>query len=814
MLQKAGDRIVRAVERALSTAALWSYRRAWMAIALVSIISGWAWAGLGRLHVDADLTRLLPETFESVRDIEELTQRFAGVGYLVVTGHSKDPEKLKRFAEDIAPRLEALDDVRFVDFKRPIPFFEEHGLYFLDVEDIKTVTARLEKRIAYERQIHNPLYMAFEDDIEPPSIEFDDLKQKYDSSSSHAWIARQGDELYYLDKDKGMIAVLVKPTRLANDLVFTQSIVKHVQTVVDSMDLSPYGPDFTVDYTGRFKKRVDLQNQIQRDLRFATLLSFALVVFYVAFHFRRITAVFLVIIPLAIGLMWAYGAAGWMFGDLNILTAFIGAIITGLGIDHGIHLLARYTHERTGPGGASGAIERTFSLTGRAVIIAAITTIVGFFGLAWSEFRAFREFGLIAAMGMAMVVITNGLLLPPLLALAEKWGWEPYAPDPHVRETRQLIARWHRPILVGMGILLVVALFGTQYLRFNYDFRALEAHDLPSYKLDTQVNQILGYSQTPVIIMAESEDHERQITQALRKRHDDAGHNTTIDFIASVADLVPPNQEEKQRWIQKLGTSLADVKPAWLKDAEQRKLLTKLIDATKAEPFTREELPPDIRKQFNPGGDTHIAGFVLVFPSINLADGKHVLNFAKEIRGITLADGRRIGVAGEAMILADILNMVSKEAPPVLALTVLAVLLTLIILMRRFRSAMLALIPAVLTMIYTCGFLPFVGGEINYLNMVMIPVLFGMAVDGGVHIVTAVEAGESLPRVMFETGRGIAGAIITTALGFGALLVARHAGLNSVGLLSLTGLTFNLIACLIGLPALLWERLSVRGKKQ
>ena len=74
---------------------------------------------------------LLPKSFQSVQDLHELEQRFGGLGWVAVVGKGGDPESLRRFADDLAPQLEALPGIRFVESQRPAPSSQEHALYFL-----------------------------------------------------------------------------------------------------------------------------------------------------------------------------------------------------------------------------------------------------------------------------------------------------------------------------------------------------------------------------------------------------------------------------------------------------------------------------------------------------------------------------------------------------------------------------------------------------------------------------------------------------------------------------------------------------------
>ena len=54
-----------------------------------------------------------------------------------------------------------------------------------------------------------------------------------------------------------------------------------------------------------------------------------------------------VLVPLVLGMVVALGAAHWIFGELNILTGFLGAILLGLGVDYGIHLVSKLSGLRS-----------------------------------------------------------------------------------------------------------------------------------------------------------------------------------------------------------------------------------------------------------------------------------------------------------------------------------------------------------------------------------------------------------------------------------------------------------------------------------
>jgi uncharacterized protein len=151
------------VERGLGRLGLAAFRRPVVALGLVlasSLLSLWM---ASRLVVIADLSELLPRTFASLRAFDVLKERFGGIGYVTVTGKKADPETLRRFARDVAAKVQPLPTVRYVEYLRPVEFFRNHAPYFLDLTDLQSIQSRLDERMEWEKRHANPLYVDLEE---------------------------------------------------------------------------------------------------------------------------------------------------------------------------------------------------------------------------------------------------------------------------------------------------------------------------------------------------------------------------------------------------------------------------------------------------------------------------------------------------------------------------------------------------------------------------------------------------------------------------------------------------------------------------
>ncbi|MEQ9496559.1 MAG: MMPL family transporter [Deltaproteobacteria bacterium] len=785
--------IARRFEALTSWIAPRCHRHPIVTLLVAAVLVGIGGMSATRLRLDTDLVALLPETFPSVKSLEALRKRFGVVGNAIVVAHGEDPRQLEKYADDLAVELEKLETVDFVNHRRADAFFKERALYFLEVEDIEEIQDRIDETIRWHKKEANPLLVDIADEGKP-SLDFSHLEEKRSPLKRSLGGPRSGSQTHYVSDDGKLLLIFIRPKKRASDFAFTKKVMAEVEATVDAFDGSKYGVT-KVELGGRYKKRIEQLSTIEGDLGTTSLVAVLLLVLYIVLHFRRISAVILLLTPLGIGLVVLLGITALFFPTLNILTAFVGAILLGLGIDNGIHLLGRYQHERARGLSSEDAVRITFRGTGRGVALAGITTAVGFSGLAISEFRAFHEFGVIAGLGIVLVVISYLTTLPALLGLLGRFLKREASGGVPFPLTGWVLKK--APVVFGATTLLTIglAIFGLG-VQFDYDFKTLEGGDIPAYALDKVVDELLGHVQSPTIVFVDSREEEEAAVAALRERMEKA-EKTGVDFVIASGDVVPADQDAKQEALEELGDILAKV-PADALEGDDKTRFDELVQMSKGEPFAFEDLPIDVRRSFSG------SGVILVFPNVSNSDGRAVLALSDEVRGIPLPSGKTVSAAGEGMVLADVLRMVLRESPIVVSLTVVLVFLAMWVLLGRLKLAIFCILPALLTVIGTFGLVAATGVKLNYLNIVILPVLFGMAVDAGVHLVTrGVFAGGDIVDALSETGRAVWGASLTTAAGFGALLLAHHPGLNSFGAVALFGLGMIVVASLLWLTSLI-----------
>ncbi|MCL2833483.1 MAG: MMPL family transporter [Treponema sp.] len=140
------------------------------------------------------------------------------------------------------------------------------------------------------------------------------------------------------------------------------------------------------------------------------------------FSFRNITAVILPLIAVAVAVIWSVGAMPLVGIKLSVVSSVLPVILVAVGSSYGIHIVLRYLEGTRGIAEMSRAENRVLVLSilgeiGRAVFLAAITTIAGFISFCFTSVMPIREFGYFSSFGVLISFITAVTLIPALLIL-------------------------------------------------------------------------------------------------------------------------------------------------------------------------------------------------------------------------------------------------------------------------------------------------------------------------------------------------------------------------------------------------------------
>ncbi|RME04524.1 MAG: hypothetical protein D6805_02835 [Planctomycetota bacterium] len=223
------------------------------------------------------------------------------------------------------------------------------------------------------------------------------------------------DGYFVLPNHQLMILMQVFPETTSDDYqklkIFLNGVKKCFQQAAQNY------PNTKIFYTGSPQLTVDEMEDSSRDIQRLTLFSILGVGLIFTLFFGRFIWPILSILVLGIAILWTFGLAVILFGYLNIVSVVFAAVLIGLGIDFGIHIIERYSEsicssaEITPHKAAKEAVVKT----GIAITTSALTTSAAFFISAFSGFKGSFQLGILGGLGILICLAFMVTLLPGIL---------------------------------------------------------------------------------------------------------------------------------------------------------------------------------------------------------------------------------------------------------------------------------------------------------------------------------------------------------------------------------------------------------------
>ena len=782
------------------------------------------------LTIDTDFANLLPDDDPSVQALERLRETVGGESEVAVGIVSPSFEANKQFAEALIPR--ALELTREggeepyltrVEYRRDVRFLQDNALYFASDRELRTVEQFLDEQIAEAKRQANPFFVDIDEEEAETDTSAQELEAMYD---------RLVGTEYPISEDSTTMVLRFYPSGAQTNVGFIENLYGDLRTLVDSMGPASYHADMEVTLAGRLLRQQAEVEAITSDVlnSFAAgvgtvILVVVLYVLYKGYRTRtggawaprvlgaellRAPVLALVIAaPLFMSLAWTGGVAALAFGDLNLMTSTLGLILFGLGIDFGIHFYARYTEERATGLPVVDAAETTFVSTGQAIATGALTTAAALYVLMIADFKGFSEFGASAGTGVLFALLAMTLVMPALLAVLERTGLLNLA----ARDPRAAGAAASGERVAGAGAIVLASaatvLFAVgvaPQVSFQYDFGELEpdyeAYEERNAVIERVENRRADSRRNPAYVVVDSASNVPGVVEAAEeKMRDSTSMILAVESLQERFPLADSAQQNKLGRITAIRSTLTENQ--YLRNADGENMERLRRAAQTRTPIELDQVPEFLRKQFTTKTG-ELGTFVMIYPDGSLADGRRSIAFSNEI-GTIAANDTTYHAASTPLIAAEMLKLVQAEAPWMVGATFLIVAMLMLLNFRSLRWAGLALVPLVVGVLWMLLLMGLFGVKLSFYNMVVLPAILGIGNDAGVHMVHRYreEGRRSLWTVLRSTGEHVTMGTLTTAIGFGGLLLSFHPGLNSIGVLAAIGLGTTLLAAIGFLPGLL-----------
>ena len=761
-----------------------------------------------------------------------------------------------------AALLEYPQLIEGVSLGRLDPFFERHGLLFLDARSLSELSSSLVQvqpligRLAHEPTLRTVVTLLDEalDDSQRLAPQMFDRFAGALSRALNAVLAGEFHRMSWsalLDEkavnEQYRELLLVRPVLDYSRLYPARNATSLIrQLAIDNGLVASAGVEVRI--TGAPAMSEEELDAVSRGALTASVLAVLGVCVVLVVGLSSLRLAVACVLTLLVGLSLTAAFAALAVGELNMISVAFAVLYIGLGVDYAIHFALAYREHRGARLTHEQALARVAKERGGALVLCALTTSVAFYAFIPTSFTGLAELGLIAGTGMFVSLAVTFALMPALLGVLR-------VRDHRARGSSVSLVRWidrasdkTRRVIVVMSIVVFVTSAGVS-LRAQFDYNPINLRPDDGEAVTTfreLVNDGDGWRLDAIIA------DEVTLTKLQSRLH----ALPQVAQARSVHDLIPQDQADKLAQIDDLallmGTDLTVRSGPYrpFDDGKASQRLAALAARIEASPEAsaamrklagvfrewvrvRNQLSPQARLQLD---ERMREGVLGSFPQMvnRLATALETQGVAddalpKSLRNdwVSANGGYRLSIEASHDLnttahLEEFVQVVKELVPQAVGspvsylgagdvavssfkqafITALgAVIVILALVLRHPRSVAMVVYPLLLGAVVTIALMVGFHRQFNFANVIALPLLLGISVDSGIHMMKrAIASDQSLHRS--SAPRAILVSALTTLAGFGNLAFSAHPGTASMGWLLTVGLSATLLTTLVVLPAL------------
>jgi uncharacterized protein len=603
-------------------------------------------------------------------------------------------------------------------------------------------------------------------------------------------------------------------------------------------------PEIKIGLTGLPIIENDEMRSSDSSMTVATLVAFVGVLAVLIVAFGGLRHAFMAMGALVVGMIWACGCITLTVGYVNLLSIAFGSILFGLGIDYGVYYVARYLQVRETTASTREAIVETAATVGPGITTGAFTSAIAFFAIAFTDFLGVAQLGLIAGSGVLLCWLAQMTVLPAAIQAIDEKSPLQSLPSPLDlnRYLRPALFAKPRFILGATMACTVVLALGMRYLWYDYNLLHMQAEGLESVELEQKLCGEMDRSAYFAISMSDNpQELAARKSQFLAlptvERVEDIGPFFATDvnqktpiiervgrrltnLPSAVPQLPTPAVADLERLLDmaqimvgkaqsaparaagmaspsnansaagQMANSLSQInillkgmspgeyrqRISAYQQAMASDLLNKLQamrSAANPAPPRLDDLPDALLERYVGKNGRFLQK---IYSRVDIWDMEGMKQFAQQMRGVDPE------VTGNPLQVYEASRQMKRSFEQAAWYALMAIVPVVLFDYRKLSHTLLAILPMGFGLLQTYGLLGALDIPMNAANMIVLPLVLGIGIESGVNIVHDFRnQGPGYRRISNSTTVAVVVNSLTSMVGFGALMIADHRGVQSLG---------------------------------
>lgn len=721
--------------------------------------------GIMKISINSDLTNLADKLDEVYKEQIDFLSKKLSSNTLIVLAHTEgNVDKTKKALELLKQRFEESGHIAETLKMDNPELFVKYGFLGLDTEILKQMSKTMNLN-----EINFLDFSQWRQTVTSLSLLYE-LAEDYSN--------RKGIEQYILvSPDRNIILINFTLRENLSEVKAVSQAISDLRGIARDVSKAT-GVRFA--FTGTPAGVYESNKQVQRDFAITSVVSLTGISLIVYLGYGSFSVLLCLFLSMVVGMCLTLGLAGLLVGEINIVTSFVNAMVLGLGIDYGIHVMTRIS-EYSKQANIEESVKESLSELLKPSLMALLTTIGAFSSMYFGLSKPFVQMATFSIVGMLSFYSTMMLFLPSLILMfrirpAEqdrlKFLWWLFQ-----------LGKSRRFALVMIFIFIVLIPFGVLNLKeYWYTPSGLVAEKAESALAFSQLKQSfqrVGFGE--ICVVAKDLEELRKIDKLLRNSNlfipplsvlsllefsKFDGGKSTLDLYAQLSEMV--NNPFLLAVFKRIGMypQILDM----LRLLKSSKDLTDILN----------ELRKDVPLFFYEKDDQIM--YVLYTDTVkDLYKNNHL----KTVQNFLSSNG--VKTFGTPTILYKIMEDMRKSMYQLTLLTVVGIFIMLLFGTRSLKGSLLIVTAVLLSIFVTFGIGVLFKIHSTFMTLLLIPLLLGLGVDGLVHMRYAILKNEEAHT--YRTFRSVFLSIATTIAAFGSFSLARGKLLQEFGILMGIGFT-------------------------
>ncbi len=780
-----------------------------------------------RIKPEEDISKILPRDRRSDKLNEILRNaRFADKLVLIISLRDSirtAPDSLSAFADSFVYHIknEFPDLIRAVDDRvndslfpdllslvtDHLPVFLEPGDYVY-MDSIQQAEKLKEILVRDKQTLSSPAGFAMKFFIsrDPAGLTYPAIKKLRNLQYDENFDLFDG---HIVTRDQRYMLLFIRPTYPANNTGKNTRLLTGIDQIIGRIQQTNF-PSVDAFYFGAAAVAAGNAVQLRKDSILTLSATALFLILFISWYFKKKRAPFIILLPVILGALFSLSILYWMKGTISVIALAAGSIVLGIAINYSLHVYNHFRHRRDI---REVLRDLTFPLT-----IGSLTTIGGFFCLQFVRSEILKDLGLFAAFSLIGASLSSLIFLPHLITDttdAKKPG-ESSERDSWIRRLAVYHPEKNRWLVGAILILTVVFAFFVNRVGFDQDMMHLNYMPQRLKKAESVLNRINAYGLRSLYLVTEGKNIQEALKnqENVDKKITSLYQEKLIKKYSGVFQLLISDslQQERIRFWNRYWTLN--------KQNELINHIGLIADSLGFRNVVRDSVRTMVTKNYKPldNGETGFlrtafandyimesAGRVSLISLLQVepSDKKQVFESFSGYPAVTVTD--------KQYLTSKLLDVVTADFSQIGWMVSILVFGVLLLTYGRIELALVSFIPMIIAFIWILGIMGMAGLQFNIVNIILSALIFGLGDDYSLFIMDGLlQEYKTGKKNLSSYKSSIVLSAITTLAGLGVLIFAKHPALQSIALISITGILSVVLIAQVLIPFLFHFLISGR----